>query len=592
MWRVCFATLLLAQTSFAQLFPTIDIILPTNGSVFGSSTAIDIMTAPYDPDGTVQVVQFFAGTNLIGEKVGAPFSFRWNNSVPGFYRLRAVAIDNSGRRGFSDYVYVKLGSGFIPVSIARGPYLQLGTPTSMVIRWRTDWLVDSKVAFGSDIDSLDYTAFDPRLTAEHELQLTNLLPGTRYFFTVGTSTNTLLADDELFFQTAPDGAAPTRIWIIGDAGKANANQVNVRVDYESFTAGTHTDVWLMLGDNAYEDGTDDEYQHAVFDMYPSLLRRTVVWPTIGNHDVVFQGRPADFPYLDMFTLPQSGEAGGVPSGTERYYSFDYANIHFICLDSQTVPRSVGSPMLRWLEEDLAATSQDWIIAYWHHPPYTKGTYDSDENLQLTEMRQHAVPLLEQYGVDLVFSGHSHVYERSFLLNGHYSVSSNLAPQMILNSGYGRENNGGAYQKPAGGIGAGLGAVYVVCGCSGEGGATREFQHPAMRVSSGGFGSVVLDVNGLRLDAKFLRVPGEIYDYFTIIKGAPPEGVQPIVQIERGTNGAQVSWPTSEPPFVLEDTDNLTSQWRTAQHPVSRFGRRYVVRDPADRTNRFFRVRSP
>ena len=592
MWRLYLVAFMLAKTSFAQLFPNIDIVSPTNGSVFGSTATLEIVTAPYDPDGTVQLVQFFAGTNMIGETVGPPFSFRWNNPVPGFHRLSAVAIDNSGRRGFSEYVYVKVGSGLVPVSVVRGPYLQLGTPTSMVIRWRTDWLVDSKVAYGTDLDSLDDIVFDPRLKAEHELQLTNLVPGTRYFYTVGTSTNTLNADNEMYFQTPPNATMPTRVWIIGDAGKANANQVDVRVDYESFAAGTYTDVWLMLGDNAYEDGTDDEYQRAVFEMYPSLLRQTVVWPTIGNHDVVFHGRPGAFPYIDMFTLPQNGEAGGVPSGTERYYSFDQGNIHFVCLDSQTVPRTSGSPMLQWLEADLAATSKDWIIAYWHHPPYTKGTYDSDENPHLTEMRQHVVPLLERYGVDLAFSGHSHVYERSFLLNGHYGVSSNLASHMIVNGGYGRENNGGVYQKPAGGMGAGQGAVYIVCGCSGEGGATHGFQHPAMRVSSGGFGSVVLDVDGLRLDAKFLRVPGEIYDHFTIIKGAPPDGVRPMVRIARGTNEVQVSWPTSDPAFVLEKAPSAESTWGRVPETPARVGRNFVVQQPTQGTNGFFRLRTP
>ncbi len=77
------------------------------------------------------------------------------------------------------------------------------------------------------------------------------------------------------------------------------------------------------------------------------------------------------PYYDMFTLPAAGEAGGIASGTEAYYSFDYANIHFICLDSYDVDRSVDGAMLTWLEYDLVATTADWIIAFWHHPPYTK-----------------------------------------------------------------------------------------------------------------------------------------------------------------------------------------------------------------------------
>jgi hypothetical protein len=80
----------------------------------------------------------------------------------------------------------------------------------------------------------------------------------------------------------------------------------------------------MLGDNAYENGTDSEYQTAVFNMYPTTLRQSVLWPTIGNHDTAQSSNPpASLPYFAMFTLPANAEAGGMASGTERYYSFDY-----------------------------------------------------------------------------------------------------------------------------------------------------------------------------------------------------------------------------------------------------------------------------
>ena len=64
-----------------------------------------------------------------------------------------------------------------------------------------------------------------------------------------------------------------------------------------------------------------------------------------------------------------------------------------------------------------------MIAFCHHPPYTKGSHDSDADIELMEMRQNALPILEDAGVDLVLSGHSHSYERSFLIDGHYGTSS-------------------------------------------------------------------------------------------------------------------------------------------------------------------------
>src|SRR4029453_9609405 len=115
---------------------------------------------------------------------------------------------------------------------------------------------------------------------------------------------------------------------------------------------------------------------------PAMLRKTVLWPAYGNHD----GRGSDSatntgPYYDMFTLPKQGEAGGMPSGTEAYYSFDYGNIHFICLESFETDRSANGAMMTWLQSDLASTQQKWIVAFWHHPPYSKGSHDSDTEIE-------------------------------------------------------------------------------------------------------------------------------------------------------------------------------------------------------------------
>src|SRR5207249_3047059 len=121
-----------------------------------------------------------------------------------------------------------------------------------------------------------------------------------------------------------------------------------------------------------------------------------------------------------------------------------------------------------LEQDLAANTNDWLIAFWHHPPYSKGTHDSDWEIELVQMRENALPILESYGVDLVLSGHSHVYERSFLINGHYGTTDTFNPAtMRLNAGNGRINGNGPYTKPATGPLPNQGAVYVVAGSSGQ-----------------------------------------------------------------------------------------------------------------------------
>lgn len=429
---------------------------------------------------------------------------------------------------FSLIIVGALFTAAAAASLTRGPYLQIGTPNSTIIRWRTDVATDSRVSFGTTQGSLTSVTDNATQTTEHEVLVSGLSPATKYFYSVGSTTQVVAGNDaNHFFVTSPVAgtATPTRIWVLGDSGTANTNAQAVRNAYLSFTGSTYTNLWLMLGDNAYETGTDSEFQAAVFDMYPTVLRQSVLWPTLGNHDTAQSSNPpASLPYFAMFTLPTNAQAGGMASGTEKYYSFDYGNIHFICLDSMTSDRSSGGPMATWLRADLASSTRQWTIAFWHHPPYSKGSHNSDTESNLVEMRQTFLPILEGAGVDLVLAGHSHSYERSFLIDGHYGTSATFTNAMKKNGGSGRADDTGAYEKPTLGPGSHEGAVYAVAGSSGQisGGLLN---HPAMFISLNNLGSMVLDVNGDTLDAKFLRENGEVWDYFRIVKGvvtpAPP-----------------------------------------------------------------------
>ena len=403
--------------------------------------------------------------------------------------------------------------------VTRGPYLQMGTPTSVVVRWRTDVPTDSRVRYGPSPDNLPSFADDSLVTTEHEVSVTGLLTDGLYYYSVGSTTATLAGgDDEHYFVTFPPAGtpAPTRVWVLGDSGTADANAAAVRNAYFNATGARHTDLWLMLGDNAYDNGTDSEYQNAVFNMYPTMLRTSVLFPTRGNHEADANA------YYGIFTLPRNGEGGGLPSGTEAYYSFDFGNVHFICLDSFGTSRSATGSMATWLANDLAATTRDWIVAFWHHPPYTKGSHNSDSEIELVEMRQNMLPILENGGVDLVLSGHSHSYERSYLIDGHYGTSGTFSESHKKNAGSGREPN--PYQKPAGTPGR-QGAVYTVAGSSGKisGGALN---HPAMFISLNVLGSIILDFQTNRLDLNFVDSTGAIRDHFTILKSAPTPPAAP------------------------------------------------------------------
>ncbi len=396
----------------------------------------------------------------------------------------------------------------VSAAVTRGPYLQMATPNAISVRWRTDTAHIGRVRYGANAASLTASVDEAASRGEHEVRITGLTANTSYSYSIGTTTATLAGDASYTFVTPPTvgTSKATRIWVIGDAGTADANQRAVRDAYLAHTGSRGTDLWLMLGDNAYNDGTDAEYQAAVFAMYPSILRQSPVWPTIGNHDAHL-APPA---YLSIFTLPNQAQAGGVASGTENYYSFDYANIHFVCLDSQLSSRSTIGAMATWLRNDLAATAQRWIVVFWHHPPYTKGSHDSDTETQLIEMRQNFLPIIEDHGVDLMLSGHSHSYERSYLIDGHYGSSSTFAAIHKLDGGTGGVT---PYAKADA---AHEGTVYAVAGSSGKisGGALN---HPAMVVSLNQLGSMVLDVSGDRLEARFVRETGAVTDSFAIVK---------------------------------------------------------------------------
>ncbi len=418
-------------------------------------------------------------------------------------------------------------------NVLRGPYLQVGTPTSINVRWRTDVSTNSRVNYGLTSGSHTFSVENSTLTTEHEVTLSGLTPYTKYYYSIGTTSAILAGDDSSHhFITSPNPGidTPTRIWMLGDSGTKNANARAVRDAYYNLTGNQHTDLWLLLGDNAYPSGEDDEYQLAVFGMYDEMLRKSVLWPSRGNHDRGPRDANDDWTnggtYYNIFSLPTAGEAGGLASGTEAYYSYDYGNIHFVCLESTlNTFRADTSSMWQWLEDDLSQNNQLWTIAYWHHPPYSKGSHNSNTSTELIEMRERALPIFDAYGVDLVLSGHSHSYERSFLIDGHYDRLKTLADSMIIDGGNGRIDGDGAYLKPTRGSAPHEGTVFIVAGSSGKVSSGTGMNHPVMVESIKTLGSVVVDIDENQLDAQFIDSNGNIQDYFTIRKptneiGAP------------------------------------------------------------------------
>ncbi|MFM1767505.1 MAG: hypothetical protein RJA22_34 [Verrucomicrobiota bacterium] len=548
--------------TFINPVPAVALTSPTNGAYVLAPANLPLRATATDNDGTLARVEFLANGLPLGESTNAPYALTWSNVTAGVYTFQAVATDNSGLRGTSAPVTVSVVTN-LPAFLVRGPYLQSGSPTGAVVRWRTDRAADGRVLYGTDPAALTNVAVEAAVTNEHIVRLGGLQPDTRYYYSIGGTDQRLAgtngAGSAFWFVTAPVPGTPkpTRIWVLGDpgtAGNGSADRQNATRD--SFLAyaatnGGNSDLMVMLGDNAYNSGTDTEHQRAIFDLYPTFLRNQFLWPTIGNHETAQSTTATDFPYLHIFSLPAAGESGGVPSGTEKYYSFDHGNIHFVCLDSMTSGRSATTPMAQWLQNDLAATAAEWIIVFFHHPPYTKGSHDSDAEADLIQLRQNINPILEANGVDLVLSGHSHCYERSFLLHGHYGSSATLTPSMKVNGGDGRIGGNGAYRKNA----EGEGVVYTVAGNAGQ--ATfGSLSHPAHFIGYLELGTVVIDVASNRLDMVFLGTNSTVLDRMTLTKPLPGSPAAPRQLAAAFTNQSAIrlDWidaATNEQAYVVE-----------------------------------------
>lgn len=428
---------------------------------------------------------------------------------------------------------VFLPSSLLCQTLLRGPYLQIGTSSSIIVKWQTSIATDSQVKIGTTSGTYFKTVENSILSTEHEVIITQLLPNTKYYYTIGSSLQILQGDQSNYFTTYPSPGTDRkfRFWITGDCGNNSTNQRQVRDQYLSYAGSESTDGWLLLGDNAYNSGLITEYDPNFFAQYQgSIMKHTVLWPTPGNHDYANNSAlqvSKLVPYYDLFTVPTQAEAGGVASQTESYYSYNIGNTHFISLDSYGIENvnerlyDTLSPQVVWLKKDLVANQQTWTVVYWHHPPYTKGSHDSDAEGELVSMRENFLRILERNSVDLVLCGHSHSYERSKLMKGHYGFSSSFDAtafnKSTSSSLYNGSINSCPYVKHTDKKGEGI--VYVVAGSAGQvGGGTTGFPHPAMHYSNrANGGSVILEVEKNRLDLKWLSADGVIRDSFTMMK---------------------------------------------------------------------------
>ena len=331
-------------------------------------------------------------------------------------------------------------------TVSRFPYIQNVRNDRASILWATFEPGFGQVRYSSDGVNFNFAGTKTRFFSraetglpdyyQYQADLTGLSPSTDYIYSVTVDGQDIASAGETRFRTA--GPGPFKFLVLGDSGWGDTSPAQgliaklIQAEKPVFT--------LHMGDLVYPEGSYAYYQRNYFNYYAATMCSVPFFPCPGNHDYDV---PNAAPYIAIHSVPIEG----VPiADAGRYYSFDWGNVHFVSIDSVlSLNRAVnsGGPMLRWLDNDLRSTRQFWRIVYFHYPPWATGNNVNDK--ESAWARQYMCPLFDKYGVQLVFSGHEHSYQRSVPMRNSVKVAANEGTNYVTSGG------GGAILYPVPGI---------------------------------------------------------------------------------------------------------------------------------------------
>jgi hypothetical protein len=212
----------------------------------------------------------------------------------------------------------------------------------------------------------------------------------------------------LFVAAVPADEPAIRFAIIGDMGTGNRQQREVGTAMEKVRAERFPFTFaLTVGDNLYGSQDAADYQKKFVIPYNAMLDKGVLfYASLGNHD-----DPAQRLY-ELFNM-----------GGQRYYTFTKGTAQFFALESS----QMNEAQLSWFEDELKRSEAPWKIAFFHHPLYSSG----ERHGPALVLRNALEPLLIKYGVQVVFAGHEHFYERYAPQNGVQHFITGAAGQLRL-----------------------------------------------------------------------------------------------------------------------------------------------------------------
>jgi len=352
------------------------------------------------------------------------------------------------------------------------PYLQFATQTSMTVMWHTSLQASSVVRFGPT-DACNQT-IEGKASIIHEVVLEGLEPETQYFYRVESRTpaGTSYLSEPGTFKTAVKKETPYAFAVISDT------QGNPKVSKQiaELAWGQRPSFLLHPGDLVSTGKNREHWLKHFFPGMRPLINHVPFYPVLGNHEQNAKH------YYDYVSLPNP----------EYYYAFDFGNARFFMVDTNQKVNP-GSTQFKWLEKELVASKAKWKFVCHHHPPYSSDENDYG-NLWKSNQGSHGdlrarelVSLYEKHGVDLVWNGHIHSYERTWRILGGKAVESGGPFYMITGGG------GGGLETPA---------------------PTRPFFQNNVRR---GHHYVMVHINGGTLELKAFTLDDRLFDYHKIEK---------------------------------------------------------------------------
>jgi 3',5'-cyclic AMP phosphodiesterase CpdA len=416
----------------------------------------------------------------------------------------------------------------------RGPYLQ-HSDDGVAVVWTTDAPTEGRVRFVLDGDTVGESV-SSGVAIRHEAVIGALRPGARYDYRVYAGRTLLAAaGGEVDFSFRAPETDVLRFVVFGDSGLGSPAQHAVAKAIGAEPA--RPDLAMIVGDVVYPPADDASYDGRFFLPYRALLPAIPFYAAPGNHDYEVQGGR---PFFDVFTLPRNGPSGLRP---ESSYWLERAGVQMIVHDTNQGPSTLDEESVPW-HAATARRPATFRLVFQHHTMYSSGpNYSQPPSLELREILG---PLYSSTGVDVVFNGHDHLYERT---------------------------------KPLGGV------VYVTTGAGGAELYPRQHSNPfTVAFVNDRHSYTWVEVRGRTLALRQTDTEGRTIDTLTITKpveasdalrafaggGSPPRGWE-----EPGFDDA--SWPEAAPGGFAS---------------AVRARREFDVVRPAEAAEAFLRVRGP